>query len=826
VVEESTGRPERAARARILIAEDDAMIRDLMCSVLRRAGFEVCSAGTGAQAIALCKQQRPTLLVLDGLLPDTTGRKTAECLRADPATRSMPILFASALDDAEARGGSDAAPWDATIRKPFSPSDLVAAVNALVGGPSRADAPTVTSADTPPVTAIAREMRRGYGEALRDAVAHMESALASAHSWDESGANLEALRARLHQIGGSAATFGFARIGEIAAQAEAVVRRWQETAPGTPPAPDLDQLRSAIRRIGPLLQETAGNPGNVAAAENASTGPAAPAHVPTARLLILHNDAAFLKASARAALKLGYEIETSDSPLSIIERLRQAQFSTIVVGGEPALQSDCEWVRTVRQASPESALVLVGGDGSTEHRIAAARAGVDRYLAGQPSVEELVGEWQALEEANSARHGRVLVIDDDPAIRDFVEAVLRHAGCEVVCVGDGSTLFADLDRCDPDLLLLDVDMPNATGLELTRAVRASARWSKLPIVIQTAHTDTECRLQAFENGADDFISKPLLEEELRARVLTRLERERAKRDSAETDPVTRFRGRHWFLEASRHRVRSNGGVLAVIELKYLDRVVRRRGLDAADQAVAAVAAGLRSSFRSARDLVARIKEDLFAVLVTDCDARVLATRLELCCARLDYDPRLRPEGHPAEGVGLEVGVTSLTPGQGVGDVLDAAVRETRAPVRNHVRMAEFVPANAPLVYLIEDDEHLRELVGFALTSAGYEVKAYRSGSEGLHALIEASRHAGSGERPVVLLDIELPDIDGFRVLDEITTTRPGHYRVILLTGRTNPGDRVRGLRAGAVEFVSKPVRISALLAAVQGCGPGPRATAP
>jgi DNA-binding response OmpR family regulator len=826
VVAESIGRPERAARARILIAEDDAMIRDLMCSVLRRAGFEVCSAETGAQAIELCKQRRPALLVLDGLLPDTTGRKTAECLRADPATQSIPILFASALDDAEACGSGDVAPWNATLRKPFAPSDLVAAVQALVNGASRADAPTVNAAEDPPVTAIAREMRRGYAEALREAVAHLESALASAPSWDGSGTSLESLRARLHQIGGSAATFGFARIGEIAAQAEAVVRSWQESTPGTPPDPDLDQLRTVIRRIGSLLQETAGKPSSVEEPENSGAGPVAPAHVPTARLLLLHNDAAFLKAAARAALKLGYEIETSDSPLSVIERLREARFSTIVVGGEPALQSDCEWVRAVRQASPESAIVLVGGDASTEHRIAAARAGVDRYLSGQPSVDELVGEWQALEEASSARAGRVLVIDDDPAIRDFIEAVLRQAGCEVVCVGDGSTLFADLDRCDPDLLLLDVEMPNATGLELTRAVRASARWGKLPIVIQTAHTDPECRLQAFENGADDFISKPLLEEELRARVLTRLERERAKRDSAETDPVTHFRGRHWFLEASRQRVQSNTGVLAVVELKNLDRVVRRRGLDAADQAVAAVAAGLRSSFRSARDLIARIKEDLFAVLVTDCDARVMATRLELCCARLDFDPRLRSEGHPADGVALEVGVTSLTAGQAVGDVLEAAVRETRTPLRNHVRLAEFVPANAPLVYLIEDDEHLRELVGYALTSAGYEVKAYRSGSEGLHALVEASRNVTSSERPVVLLDIELPDLDGFRVLDEITTARPGHYRVILLTGRANPGDRVRGLRAGAVDFVSKPVKISALLAAVQGCAAAPRATAP
>ncbi len=813
---ELVGKPGGTGRMRIVIAEDDAMIRNLLCSVLRRAGYDPHAAGTGAEAIALCRELRPALVVLDGMLPDIDGREVAARLKGAIDTQRIPVLLASALDEIEAHGVGNAPAWDASLRKPFTPADLIAKVEELIAGRIPESFSPPTSGPATPVTGIAREMRKGYAEALRESVARMEAELARTTPSDQTGSLLEGLRTRLHQIGGSAATFGFARIGEIAAQAEAVVRDWQGRDP-TANTSDLDQLRSAIGRIGALLRETVTTPvGYDAPAHGRSQ---VPPQIRTAasRLLLLHNDTAFMKSAARAALKLGYEVETNDSPLTTIERLREARFSTIVVGGQPALQPDCEWVRSMRQAGADAAILLIGGDGSTEHRITAARAGVDRYLAGQPSVEELVAEWQDLEATNAARIGRVLAVDDDPATLAFVDGVLRSSGCEVVCVSDGGNLFDDLERCDPDLLLLDVDMPSASGLDLTRAVRASVRWGKLPIVIQTAHTDAECRLRAFENGADDFISKPLLEEELRARVLTRLERERIKRDLVGTDPVTRFHGRERFLAAASDALgRCGGAVLAVIELLGLDRFTRRYGLEAADAALAAVAAGLRSSFRSARDLTARVAGDVFALLVLETDVRVVATRLELCCARLDYDPRLRPGGHPADGIRLEVSVTGLSADGDVGSALLAAVCGSRASARTRVRVAEVAASSAPVVYLIEDDEHLREMIAYALNTAGYEVKTYRSGSEGLHALVAAPIDSTENERPVVLLDIELPDIDGFRVLDEIATARPGRYRVVLLTGRSNPGDRVRGLRGGAVEFVCKPVKIPTLLAAVQG----------
>ncbi len=81
----------------------------------------------------------------------------------------------------------------------------------------------------------------------------------------------------------------------------------------------------------------------------------------------------------------------------------------------------------------------------------------------------------------------------------------------------------------PDLLILDIEMPGFSGLELCQVVRNDPKWENLPILFLTAHQETETIIQAFAAGGDDYIRKPILEPELIARVLNRLEPEQVRR---------------------------------------------------------------------------------------------------------------------------------------------------------------------------------------------------------------------------------------------------------------------------------------------------------
>jgi putative two-component system response regulator len=131
--------------------------------------------------------------------------------------------------------------------------------------------------------------------------------------------------------------------------------------------------------------------------------------------------------------------------------------------------------------------------------------------------------------------GRVLVVDDLEANIALVGRVLTAEGFEMC-----STLRADdamdaVRREQPDVILMDVRMPGTSGFELCRALKRNAATRLIPIVLMTATTDREDRLQAIEAGADEFVAKPLNVEELRARLrsLIRLKRFTDDLESAE-----------------------------------------------------------------------------------------------------------------------------------------------------------------------------------------------------------------------------------------------------------------------------------------------------
>jgi DNA-binding response OmpR family regulator len=97
------------------------------------------------------------------------------------------------------------------------------------------------------------------------------------------------------------------------------------------------------------------------------------------------------------------------------------------------------------------------------------------------------------------------------------------------------SFWQTLKTVQPDLLILDVNLPQANGLELCRSVRQDFRWHWLPVVLLTDQQDSATRQQGYAAGADDFIAKANLTTELALRVLNRLNRSRSRRPTPEKD---------------------------------------------------------------------------------------------------------------------------------------------------------------------------------------------------------------------------------------------------------------------------------------------------
>jgi two-component system response regulator MtrA len=162
---------------------------------------------------------------------------------------------------------------------------------------------------------------------------------------------------------------------------------------------------------------------------------------------------------------------------------------------------------------------------------------------------------------------RILVIEDDQSIAEIVGILLRAEGFEVSYCADGNQAINAFQVVNPDLVLLDLMLPGRDGVEICRAIRES---SGIPIVMLTARSDTSDVVTGLEAGADDYIVKPIKNEELIARIRARLR-------NIEAPPVNEISVGDLVIDVAGHGVK-RGEVnipLTVLEFKLLVTLAKR-----------------------------------------------------------------------------------------------------------------------------------------------------------------------------------------------------------------------------------------------------------
>ena len=108
----------------------------------------------------------------------------------------------------------------------------------------------------------------------------------------------------------------------------------------------------------------------------------------------------------------------------------------------------------------------------------------------------------------------VLVIDDEPMIRELLKLHLQKDGCEVRCAADPAEGLRAVIESPPDLILLDVHMPYMSGLEVLKVIKSDPQSRHIPVVMLTSSTDDETWLAATQAGAEAYLTKPVAREEL------------------------------------------------------------------------------------------------------------------------------------------------------------------------------------------------------------------------------------------------------------------------------------------------------------------------
>jgi len=193
------------------------------------------------------------------------------------------------------------------------------------------------------------------------------------------------------------------------------------------------------------------------------------------------------------------------------------------------------------------------------------------------------------------------------------------------------------------------------------------------------------------------------------------------------------------------------------------------------------------------------------------EASKLAAELEEAAIRWVEDPRLDADRRAAMTLEFANALERCVLGEaGVGDPSFIAQLH-RAAIEATERSRPERSESCPEVIIVEDDTSFVEMLRYALESAGFTFLHYATGPEALDGLLSLN----VGHRtPLVLLDVDLPGLDGFSLHERLRVERPGVYSTVFLTARGGEAEQLRAYRAGAIDYVPKPVNLRILMAKI------------
>jgi diguanylate cyclase (GGDEF)-like protein len=674
---------------KVLVIDDDVDAREMVRVALGVDGIEVLEAAGGSEGVALARKARPDAIVLDVMMPFLDGPATLAALRADPDTARIPVMFLTAsVMPSEVRRLQEMGAV-AVLPKPFEPLTLAPRVREALG--------KAAPVENPPTPARDEDFEHLRAQFIRRSHAKIEMAgglLSTLAETPDDTRSLQDVMRFFHGLAGVGTSFGFPRVTALAKEGEleclALIRDQAH--------PSSSELENWRRLLGALTHEL----------EAAPAGPAAPT-VPghgarLAEVLIVDSDEAVYRSLAPLLQQEGISSRPLGSEAEARAALQRSLPDGIIVDASLPDGSGYDLIDHLRglpggEAVP--ALMLSPRAGFLD-KVEAIHCGADGYFEKPVDWKALMRRLQHLLEASHPHPARILSVEDDPQQAGYLKAILESGGYEAAVCSDPKGFEAALKEFQPDLVLMDILLPDISGYDLVRYLRQDERYAALPVLFLTTDGQLQSRFRSAQVGGDDHLVKPVVPPVLLSVVASRLERSRFLKNLLNRDGLTRLlthtalieRAQALHAQSQREPTRVCGWVM--LDLDHFKSINDRFGHPVGDRVLAALAALLRRRLRQS-DTIGRYGGEEFAVLLEGLpqdEVVRLMTRVLEEFRELD----LEAPGHPPFRATFSGGVAMLEPGMDLDDwkkAADDALYAAKHGGRNRVVAAPSVTGGAP-----------------------------------------------------------------------------------------------------------------------------------
>jgi diguanylate cyclase (GGDEF)-like protein len=467
-----------------------------------------------------------------------------------------------------------------------------------------------------------RVLRESYAAQLPEKIRQIEEVCAGYQSARDEE-TLHTLHRMVHSLTGSGATFGFSALSQVARVLEEYLKGVVSQGAPTNDA----QLTEIQRQITLVKQATANadapsaSPPDVMAAESVTDDP------PVSKNIYLVEDEPDL--ARELALQLsyfGYEVRVFNQLQAFLQAIKTAanvlvlmdiSFPEDRMGGINAMK-EVQLGRNV----PVPVVFLSSLD-DISARLEAVRTGGLAYFSKPANIGDLVDKLDELTSSIPPQPYRVLIVDDSISLANYHAAVLERSGMVAKVVDKPLEVMGPLLEFAPDLILMDVYMPECTGLELARVIRQFEAFVSIPIVYLSAESDMDKQLSAMSLGGDDFLTKPIKPEHLISSVTSRIQRSRLLRSFMVRDSLTGLLN-HTAIkdqlerEVARAKRQKTPLTYAMVDIDHFKRVNDTYGHPVGDRVIKSLSRLLKQRLRET-DVVGRYGGEEFAVIMNNTD---------------------------------------------------------------------------------------------------------------------------------------------------------------------------------------------------------------
>ncbi|MGH9325575.1 MAG: response regulator [Terriglobia bacterium] len=780
---------------RILMAGFEMQMADWLTR--RLADVRVESISDGQQVCEALERAEASLLVLKEGAGDPLAREILQKVRA--GSKELPVIYCA--DEGAAGEAAQKLVRELSVNEillhPLDREELARCVARVLGLPyGVADGNTHQQVQV----AIAGVRSRAMDLILEriDVIERASRALVAGKLSLQLRENAER---DAHRLAGMLGTLGFAAGSRFAHEAEKLLREGTRLTEAQ--ALRLCELVAALRldvdRRSPAIETTP-----LANAKSHS-------------LLILNRNTELVEKLSTDAACHGFAVETAKDWPAAREAISSRPPDAVLLDLELSGKSEeglAFLEELARPALPIPALVLTA-KGTFTDRVEVARRNGHGFLSNSlPPAQMLEAVFQLLDRLHSA-DARIMAVDDDPQVLELLRGLLQPKDVHLTTLDNPLQFWEAFESHTPDLLVLDVDMPHLSGIELCRVVRNDLRWVEMPIIFLTHHSDAETIHRVFSAGADDFVSKPVVGPELLTRIFNRLEKLRLRRSIAETDALTGAFNRRKatqmiedFMDLARRHHQPFS--LAVIEVEQLKKVNEEHGVVAGDSALQRTGRILQSAFRS-EDVFARWSGGVFVAGMYGLSRYDSIERLLEVVEKVEREAFQGPAGIEFK-VTLRAGIAQY--GEDAADLeslykaAQAALAEARPGEKTKVSAAgrgqERADGKLDVALVTRDEAHAT-LLSHTLESRGFHSRWFQDGKMASE-LLTGSRPAFHAK--VILLDIDLPGLDGLTLLKRLAWEGIlRESRVIMLITPSVTNEAQTALELGACDYLVKPFNL-------------------